>query len=207
MTTMPKAQPEQLRAHLDRLRQLTAQVAEIGFISSGNLVRRFMPCGKPGCRCQADPPQLHGPYWQWTKRMAGKTSTRRLTEAEAILYQQWIDNRRRVLQLLDEMEEVSWRAAPFLVQDTRQLPQPPSQQPNLAPNPPIRITKRLALALTQLSELLDPLADAARQWLDAKDDGDPDLLAEARQDLLTAWTHVEGLRPALDRLTQLARSN
>lgn len=31
--------------------------------------------GTPGCRCKADPPQLHGPYWQWTRKVAGKTVT------------------------------------------------------------------------------------------------------------------------------------
>jgi hypothetical protein len=29
----------------------------------GERLRRFMPCGKPGSRCQGDPPRLHGPYW------------------------------------------------------------------------------------------------------------------------------------------------
>jgi len=58
--------------------------------------RRFMPCGKPGCRCQADPPPLHGPYWQWTRVVAGKTVTRRPTEPQARLYQEWIANRRRL---------------------------------------------------------------------------------------------------------------
>ena len=33
-------------------------------------------CGTPSCRGRADPPQMHGPYWQWTAKIDGKTLTR-----------------------------------------------------------------------------------------------------------------------------------
>jgi len=104
-----------LEAELDRLK---AQIASVGFVSSGSVVRRFMPCGKPGCRCQDDPPQLHGPYWQWSHKVGGKTITRRLTQDQARLYQQWIANRRRISELLARMEQVSGRAAEILLRDT-----------------------------------------------------------------------------------------
>ena len=48
------------RALADRL---AAELATIGFISPGSVVSRYTSCGKPGCRCQADPPQRHGPYY------------------------------------------------------------------------------------------------------------------------------------------------
>ena len=38
-----------------RYRALTAELAEIGFISPGSLVVRTTSCGKPNCGCQADP--------------------------------------------------------------------------------------------------------------------------------------------------------
>ena len=77
------------------------------FISSGSVVRRFMPCGKLGCRCQADPPQLHGPYWQWSRVVGGKTVIRRLTEGQASLYREWIASRRHLTKTLAEMDKVS----------------------------------------------------------------------------------------------------
>ena len=76
-----------------------------------------MPCGKRGCRCQADPPQLHGPYWQWTRVVAGKTVTRRLTEGQARLYQEWIANRRRLTRTIGEMEKLSQQAGEILLRD------------------------------------------------------------------------------------------
>ena len=72
---------------------------------------RYMPCGKAGCRCQADPPQLHGPYWEWSRSVAGRTTSRRLSEPQARLYQEWIANRRRLAAIIAEMEEVSTQAA------------------------------------------------------------------------------------------------
>jgi len=104
-----------LEAELARLK---AQIASVGLVSPGSVVRRFMPCGKPGCRCQGDPPQLHGPYWQWSHKVAGKTITRRLTPDQARLYQQWIANRRRLRELLARMEQVSSQAAEILLRDT-----------------------------------------------------------------------------------------
>jgi hypothetical protein len=103
-----------LQAELDRLKD---QIAQVGFVCPGSVVRRYMPCGKPGCRCQAGPPKLHGPYRQYSHKVGGKTITRRLTPEQARLYQQWIANRRRIDQILGQMEQVSDRAAEILLHD------------------------------------------------------------------------------------------
>ncbi len=112
-----KTQERTLAALEAELAGLKAQIAAVGFVSPGSVVRRYMPCGKPGCRCQGDPPQPHGPYWQWSHKVNGKTVTRRLTPDQARLYQQWIANRRRIDQLLAQMEQVSGQAAEILVRN------------------------------------------------------------------------------------------
>ena len=105
-------------AHLQQEFVRTAQaLAQTGWVSQGSVVQRFMPCGRARCRCKADPPQLHGPYWQWTRVLHGKTVTRRLSERQARLYREWIANRRRLLTLIGELEELSSRAAEILLQD------------------------------------------------------------------------------------------
>ena len=68
----------------------------IGLIHSGSVTRRYTRCATPGCKCHADPPQPHGPYYQWTAKINGKTVTRRLNENEAKLYQEWIANDRQL---------------------------------------------------------------------------------------------------------------
>jgi hypothetical protein len=107
----------QLQACEAKLGDLTGKLHAVGFISSGSLVRRYMPCGKPGCRCQGDPPDLHGPYWQWTRRVNGKTVTRRLTEGQARLYEGWIANRRHLDGIVAEMEQVSQKASEILLRE------------------------------------------------------------------------------------------
>ena len=44
-------------------------------------------CGHANCRCHADPPQLHGPYHQWTRKKNGKTATRILSDDQLADYQ------------------------------------------------------------------------------------------------------------------------
>jgi len=106
--------------------ELAASLATIGFISSGSVVSRYTSCGKPGCRCQADPPQRHGPYYQWSRAIAGKTVSRRLTQAEAELYQGWIANRRRLEQVIVQMEEISAAAGELLLPQAGASSPPPT---------------------------------------------------------------------------------
>jgi hypothetical protein len=112
---MPTPPSRQLQALRDRLQELAARLANTGFVSSGTLLSRYVTCGKPSCRCHADPPQLHGPYWDWSRSIGGHTVSRRLSEPQAHLYQEWIANRRAALEILAEMEEVSARAADLLL--------------------------------------------------------------------------------------------
>ena len=63
-----------------RAAAIAAEIAALGFALPGTLTDRPMRCGHPRCRCHADPPQLHGPYHQWTRKKNGRTSTRILTE-------------------------------------------------------------------------------------------------------------------------------
>jgi hypothetical protein len=92
-----------------RYEQLKQTIAAVGLFRRGSVVKRFMPCGKAGCRCKADPPQLHGPYYQWTRKSRGKTVTVRLTREEAALVKAWIANGRQLTKLVSQMEKVALR--------------------------------------------------------------------------------------------------
>lgn len=102
--------------------ELAAELTTIGFISPGSVVSRYTSCGKPGCRCRADPPQRHGPYYQWSRAIAGKTLSRRLNQAEAELYQSWIANRRRLEQIIAQMEQTSAAAGDLLLRQATTQP-------------------------------------------------------------------------------------
>jgi Family of unknown function (DUF6788) len=86
------------------------QLAQIDWALPGSVVTRMMRCGKRRCRCKDDPPQLHGPYIQWTRTVAGKTVTKLLTPQQLHRYQPWLDNARRLRQLAAELEMLTIRA-------------------------------------------------------------------------------------------------
>lgn len=115
-----------LETYERKYRALAAELSEIGFISPGSLVVRETSCGKPGCRCQSDPPRRHGPYYQWSRAVAGKTVSRRLTEPEAELYRQWIANRRHLERIITEMETLSAAAGEIVL---RRAVMPASTKP------------------------------------------------------------------------------
>ena len=107
---MARTPQQRLAAYDDRYRALAAQLAEIGPISSGSLTRRYTRCASPGCKCQADPPRPHGPYWQLTRKIDGKIVTRRLTPAQVKLYRQWIANDRHLRRTIDQMRTIATKA-------------------------------------------------------------------------------------------------
>jgi len=113
---MTRTSVEERLANYDRRhRELAAQIAEIGIFSAGSVTHRYTRCTSPGCRCNADPPAPHGPYWQWTAKVNGKTVTKRLTTEQARLYQQWIGNDRRIKTLLDQIRKVDAKAAELML--------------------------------------------------------------------------------------------
>ena len=87
--------------------ELKRRILELGWARPGSVTRRFMPCGQPTCRCMAKPPQLHGPYFQWSHKLAGKTVSLRLTEAQARAAMEWAANYKQLKKLLRRMEQVA----------------------------------------------------------------------------------------------------
>ena len=91
--------------------RLTAALADIDFALPGSVIIRKVRCGKSECRCKADPPELHGPYIQWTRRVEGKTVTRLLSQDQLERYRPWFDNARRLRELSAELEALSVQSA------------------------------------------------------------------------------------------------
>lgn len=100
-----------------RYRELLEEITKLGFIRQGSLASRYNYCGKSNCRCHADPPQPHGPYFQWTAKVNGKTINRRLSAKEAELYAEWINNDRRLRALIDELRDVAEQATDLILED------------------------------------------------------------------------------------------
>jgi hypothetical protein len=99
---------EQSPAQRAALDKITAEIAATaGPALPGTHTHRSYPCGKPACRCHADPSRLHGPYAEWTRKINGKTVTRRLTPAELADYQPLFDNARKLRALLAQLQDLT----------------------------------------------------------------------------------------------------
>lgn len=116
MASAPERQLARLR---ERYQKRAAELAEVGFMLKGSLIERFLTCGTPNCHCHADPPQLHGPYWQWSTRVQGKTVSRMLSEDQARRYREWIENWKRFEKILATMHDLSSQADAILLAQER----------------------------------------------------------------------------------------
>jgi hypothetical protein len=93
------------------LDQVAAELAAAaGPALPGTLTVRSYACGKRRCHCHDDPPVLHGPYAEWTRKIAGKTVTRRLTPEQLQAWQPLFDNARAVRGLLAEIQDLTLQA-------------------------------------------------------------------------------------------------
>ncbi len=101
------AMAEASEASAQRLRELLGQLGELGFCLPGSLSTRRMRCGNPRCRCRADPPQLHGPYTYWTRKVGGRTVAQLLSAEQVERYRPWIENDRRLRWLVKELEALA----------------------------------------------------------------------------------------------------
>ena len=97
-----------------RYRELKNRLQDLGFVIAGSIAERRTTCGAANCRCRTDPAQRHGPYYEYTRKVSGKTTGRRLTPEQAEQYRTWIANRRTLEEITAAMDELSHQAVRLL---------------------------------------------------------------------------------------------
>lgn len=107
---MNSASEKRLQQYAARYAQAKRELQDLGFIAQGTVQRRYKTCGQPGCVCQRDPDKRHGPYYHWTRKVAGKTVSVTLTQEEAELYRRAIANSRKLDAVTRTLRKISSRA-------------------------------------------------------------------------------------------------
>ena len=92
---------------IEAQRLLVARLGRLGFVLPGSLVRRYTRCGNHNCHCYSEPPELHGPYTQWTRTEANKTVSRIWSDEQLSRYQSWLDNARQARDILSDLEALA----------------------------------------------------------------------------------------------------
>ena len=111
------------QAEAEKIAAELAAIAATGMVLPGSITERRTRCGRRNCACHADPPRLHGPYWQWTRKIAAKTAGRWLSADQRSDYTPWIDNDRRLRELLTRLEALgaaAFNAGPRWERQARQ---------------------------------------------------------------------------------------
>ena len=89
--------------------ELRAELAAIGDLRSGSLVKRYRKCGKKQCHCAHPDARGHGPTWSLTRKVGGKTVTQLIPPAALERTRAQIAECRRLRQLIKQLIEASNR--------------------------------------------------------------------------------------------------
>lgn len=90
-----------------RFRQARQELQQLEYFLKGTVLKRMMKCGQPQCACHRDPSQRHGPYFEWTYKVKGKTVNVRLSPQAAPLYLAATKQYRKLKATLTRLERLS----------------------------------------------------------------------------------------------------
>jgi len=88
----------------ERAKEIAREIATLGPVLPGTLSERYLTCRTQGCHCHDEKPQLHGPYWYWTRKVDQKTVSKLLSAEQVPVYSQFFANRHRLRELTHELE-------------------------------------------------------------------------------------------------------
>lgn len=91
----------------ERFAELRRELECLQFFCKGTVLERKMKCGQPSCACHTDPAKRHGPYWEWTYKVQGKTVNVRLSPEAGPLYKAASLEHRKLKKLLSRLEALS----------------------------------------------------------------------------------------------------
>lgn len=119
MTKQKKSIDQRLRDYERQYKKLASELTEIGYLWNGTVTRQMLTCGRDSCACRRDKKARHGPYEYWSTKVKGKTVSGRLSPEEADLYEEWINNRRRLVAIERQMIALSKKVAPLILKKRR----------------------------------------------------------------------------------------
>ena len=97
-----------LSALIDDRSTVLRQISELGDFQPGTITSALRRCGKPGCHCATPSDPGHGPHFQLTQKIGGKTATQNLPSQAAVRKaESEIAEFRRFRSLTSELVEVN----------------------------------------------------------------------------------------------------
>ena len=109
MPNRPRTAPAPDR-YTQRFAELRGQLQDLGYFCKGTILERRMKCGQPNCACHQDPSKRHGPYWEWTYKLRGKTVNVKLIPDAGPIYKAASQQYRKLKSLLNRLERLSHKS-------------------------------------------------------------------------------------------------
>ncbi len=103
----PSSTPRALAKHAQRFQELKRGLDQLEYFCKGTVQRRMTQCGKSYCECRSDPDKRHGPYFELTYKVKGKTVNVRLSPQAAPLYRAASAQFRKLKTMLQRLEKIS----------------------------------------------------------------------------------------------------
>ncbi len=109
------------REILKKIDIIKKQLGDVDDFRLGTLSQQFNVCGNPTCRCKANPPQKHGPYYQVSFTRKGKSSSRFVKDDDLELIVRQIDDYKKFRNLVDSWIDLSTQLADIRLEKSRKL--------------------------------------------------------------------------------------
>jgi hypothetical protein len=85
-----------------QIEKTKGELAALGDLRPGSLSTQYNVCGSPGCKCKADPPVKHGPYYQVSYTRKGKSSTKFVKKEDLPEVRKQLKNYERMKLLMEK---------------------------------------------------------------------------------------------------------
>ena len=83
-----------------KIEKIKKAILALDLVCDGTIFKRKNTCGTKGCRCKTDPKFLHGPYYEWNRRIAGRLVHRTVSAEQAQNISKGISNHKKIMKLL-----------------------------------------------------------------------------------------------------------
>jgi hypothetical protein len=90
-----------------RINRIKRALLALGDLRPGTLSKQYNVCGNPKCRCKAEPPRKHGPYYQVSFTRKGRSRTEFIRKGDLPSVRTQIRNYDKLRKLIDEWLDLS----------------------------------------------------------------------------------------------------
>ncbi len=121
MPSRKNPRPALLGASAQGFHRARQELHQLDYFLKGTVLKRMMKCGQARCACHRDPSQRHGPYFEWTYKVKGKTVNVKLSPQAAPLYLAATKQNRKLKAVLSRMERLSRTALARLAKQAENI--------------------------------------------------------------------------------------